>query len=203
MGARAYAARSRLADCMILSNVDILRAIETQRIIIDPLGGQDVSRPPFNTSSVDLRLAPTISVPMGDAPMEIRVDRPYNREFYARNSTQHEITRERPYNLEPNVFVLVKTLERVTLQTTVEATYYAARIEGRSSLARYGLLVHFTAPTIHAGFSGPITLEIINLGRNPISLHPNIYICQLIIECLSSCPDDAPNQFRGQVAPTG
>jgi dCTP deaminase len=188
---------------VILSNVDILAAIDDNKLVIDPLGGRDVSRPPFNTSSIDLRLGETISVPKADAPIEIRPDRPYNREFYARNSTQHTISAERPYNLEPRVLVLAQTLERVTFPIIGDGPYYAARIEGRSSLARYGLLVHFTAPTIHAGFSGPITLEMINFGHYAISLHPNIYICQLIIECLSSCPSNAPNQFRGQAAPTG
>lgn len=188
---------------MILSNTHILAAINAGQIVIDPLGGRDTSRPPFNTSSIDLRLGPTISVPKGDDPINIRLDRPYNREFYARNSERHEITNERPYNLEPNHFVLGQTLERVSFPMTGDGPFYAARIEGRSSFARYGLLVHFTAPTIHAGFSGPITLELINLGHYPISLHPDVYICQLIIECLSGRPGDAPNQFRGQVSPTG
>jgi len=187
---------------MILSNVDILAAIDAGRIGIDPLGGRDVSRPPFNTSSIDLRLAPTVSIPK-EAPVSLRLDQPYDRDFYARNSIREEITNARPYTLEPNCFVLAQTLERVAFPMTGEGPCYAARIEGRSSLARYGMLVHFTAPTIHSGFSGPITLEIINLGHNNISLTPGVSICQLIIEVLSSRPNDAPNQFSGQESPTG
>jgi dCTP deaminase len=54
---------------------------------------------------------------------------------------------------------------------------YAARVEGRSSHARRGILVHFTAPTIHSGFKGPIALEIKNLRATAIDLTPNVYIC--------------------------
>ncbi len=80
---------------------------------------------------------------------------------------------------------------------------YAARVEGRSSRARLGMLVHFTAPTIHSGFFGPIALEIINLGPNDIALVPNVYICQLIVETVSEAPVKAPNQFAGQERPAG
>ena len=80
---------------------------------------------------------------------------------------------------------------------------YSARVEGKSSLARCGMLVHFTAPTIHSGFYGPITLEIINLGASGILLYPEMFVCQLIIEEVRGQPVDAPNQFRGQQGPTG
>ena len=65
------------------------------------------------------------------------------------------------------------------------------------------MLVHFTAPTVHSGFDGKITLEIINLGPNTIALTPRVFICQLIIEQLSGTPNDAPNQFFGQTRPAG
>jgi dCTP deaminase len=107
--------------------------------------------------------------------------------------------------LQPNKFILARTVEKVAfpLCDTVGCTTFAARVEGKSSFARCGLLVHFTAPTIHAGFTGTITLEIINLGPFPIILEPKMYICQLIIEEVSGNPTDAPNQFRGQSAPAG
>ncbi len=79
----------------------------------------------------------------------------------------------------------------------------AARVEGRSSFARCGLLVHFTAPTIHAGFNGRITLELINLGSIPILLYPEAYICQLIIEQVVGTPLKNDSQFQGQTKPSG
>ena len=65
-------------------------------------------------------------------------------------------------------------------------------------MTRCGILIHFTAPTIHAGFEGTITLEIINLGPIEFLLYPDMRICQLIIEEVKGIPTDAPNQFRGQ-----
>jgi dCTP deaminase len=79
----------------------------------------------------------------------------------------------------------------------------AARIEGKSSYARCGLLVHFTAPTIHAGFKGTITLEIMNLGPYAISLRPQMPICQLIIEEVRGVPFRSDSQFQGQSQPAG
>jgi dCTP deaminase len=187
---------------MILSNVDILAAIDAGRIVIDPLGARDVSGPPFQTSAIDLRLAPTITVPE-KLTMSHRLDAKYDRVAAARNAKQHEISDERPYILKPNCFALAQTLELVGFPILPDGPYYAARIEGRSSLARYGMMVHFTAPTIHTAFSGPITLELINLGHNDIILTPNVYVCQLIVEQLSSRPVKTPNQFTGQVKPSG
>ncbi|HWY76967.1 MAG TPA: hypothetical protein VN281_15195, partial [Verrucomicrobiae bacterium] len=79
----------------------------------------------------------------------------------------------------------------------------SARVEGKSSLARCGVIVHFTAPTIHAGFEGTITLEMINLGPLNFLLYPDIYICQLIIEEVKGIPTETPNQFKGQNHPAG
>jgi dCTP deaminase len=79
----------------------------------------------------------------------------------------------------------------------------AARVEGKSSLARCGLLVHFTAPTIHAGFEGTITLEMINLGAYPILLYPGMEISQLIVEQVVGTPRAAASQFQSQSTPVG
>jgi dCTP deaminase len=79
----------------------------------------------------------------------------------------------------------------------------AARVEGKSSYARCGLLVHFTAPTIHAGFSGTITLELYNLGPVNISLYPGAPICQLIVEVVLGVPFRNDSQFQNQKKPAG
>ncbi|HTN02940.1 MAG TPA: hypothetical protein VL132_13730, partial [Planctomycetaceae bacterium] len=66
-----------------------------------------------------------------------------------------------------------------------------------------GLLVHFTAPTIHAGFSGIVTLELINLGPLPVLLYPGAPICQLIVEEVSGVPFRNDSQFQSQARPGG
>ena len=100
--------------------------------------------------------------------------------------------------------ILAQTFENVNFPLNSEGEVtYSARVEGKSSLARCGILIHFTAPTIHAGFSGPITLEIINLGPFTFLLSPGMYICQLIIEEVKGTPLSAPNQFSGQSTQAG
>lgn len=64
-------------------------------------------------------------------------------------------------------------------------------------------MVHFTAPTIHAGFKGTITLEIINLGPLSLVLTPELRICQLIVETVEGEPLPARSQFHGQETPSG
>lgn len=104
--------------------------------------------------------------------------------------------------LEPRVFLLGRTVEKVSLPLLTGQSL-AARIEGKSSFARCGLLVHFTAPTVHAGFDGTLTLEMINLGSAGISLFTGMSICQLILETVLGDPDPHPSQFQGQITPAG
>ena len=105
-----------------------------------------------------------------------------------------KVGRGQKFALEPGAFVLGYTLERVEL-----SDYLAARVEGRSSLARLGVSVHQTAPTIQAGFSGQIRLEIANLGPFTILLEPGMPFCQLIVERLSSPAASArESRWQGQ-----
>lgn len=98
--------------------------------------------------------------------------------------------------LYPGQFALSSTREYVHLKHEGKL---AARVEGRSSLARLGLVVHLTAPTIHAGFSGRIVLEMYNFGPYPLELPPGVNVCQLIIERLGTTPSGKPTtQFQGQ-----
>jgi dCTP deaminase len=187
---------------MILSNVEILDAINVGAIRIEPLAGRNPSDKPFNTSAVDLRLDPTITVPRKSGGVSYRLD-DYDKAFMELNGDSFTITNEQPYSLEPGKFILGRTKEIVDFPIQPGQQVYAARVEGKSSHARRGLLIHFTAPTIHSAFEGPITLEIINLGATPVLLLPNIYICQLIIEKVSGTPQSAPNQFSKQTRPSG
>jgi dCTP deaminase len=104
--------------------------------------------------------------------------------------------------LNPNQFLLSMTREKVGSPISGQL---AARVEGRSSLARLGLRIHMTAPTIHAGFIGKIALEIHNAGPFPLRLKPGVAICQLIIEQVSSLPSGASisERFQGQQSAKG
>jgi dCTP deaminase len=104
--------------------------------------------------------------------------------------------------IAPHQFVLVRTLEMVELPETGRL---AARVEGRSKYARLGLSVHITAPTIHAGFTGKITLEMINHGPFHLKIRPNkSRLCQLILEMVSNVPSRGGSAtFSHQATPLG
>lgn len=191
---------------MILSNSVIQKAIKAGHIIIDPPPEvpQDGSVDnPFNPTSLDLRLNNTFSKPKANRPYTFDIRKGNMASFMADNYEQKTID-EGGYALDPNTFIISNTKEYIELPCTDSSKpIYGARIEGRSSLARCGLLVHFTAPTIHAGFKGTITLEILNLGANPITLFPDMYICQLIFERVEGEIYEAPSQFQGQTTPEG
>jgi len=188
---------------MILSNVEIIRCLDAGLFSIEPLAGNDPTQSPFNTSAVDLRLGDEVTVPDEGAPIQLDLRKPGIAKFWAQHSQTHKITEAQPFSLKPNRLVLAKTLERVDFPLNDEGGCFSARVEGRSSLARCGILVHFTAPTIHAGFAGTITLEIINLGVHDFLLIPEMFVCQLIVEEVKGNPADAPNQFKGQTSPAG
>lgn len=185
---------------MILSNVEIVACIQTNAFRINRIAGMDPARPPFNTSAVDLRLADEIFVPdQPQQPAQLDLTVPGIAQYLAQHGQRVMISRSQPYSLEPQKLVLARTHEEVDFSIPPAGTpVYSARVEGKSSLARCGILVHFTAPTIHAGFRGTITLEIINLGPQKLLLTPDMYVCQLIIEEVKGFPIPAPNQFSGQ-----
>lgn len=165
---------------MILSDVDIKKAIKEGRIIIKP-------KPDFKeqlgSSSLDLRLGYDFRV------MKHRknpyVD-PSDPSTIDGMTDLIKISKNEPYVVHPNEFVLATTFEWVEW-----ADDLAARVEGRSSLGRLGLVIHSTAGHIDAGWRGNITLELRNIGMVPILLHPKMRVCQLIFEPLSS-PAEVP-----------
>jgi len=198
---------------MILSNVAIQDALDRGALVIrpepSPRQGTDLQRSPFQTTAVDLRLSDEISYFREGLPVNIDLRRGRFETLFSSNSMTEKLTEERPFALNPQKMVLGRTLEWVELPLPMagndasESSCLAARVEGRSSYARCGLLVHFTAPTIHAGFKGHITLELINLGRIPVLLFPNIPICQLIVERVEGTPFRNDSQFQGQIRAGG
>lgn len=192
---------------MILSNTAIFEALDKGWFKLSPeptprtpdLGATC----PFQTTAVDLRLGSEIAYFREGLAINIDLRQGGFAGLFGPNSETRKITDEQPFVLFPNKLVLGKTLERVELPLNSSGPTLAARVEGKSSYARCGLLVHFTAPTIHAGFSGTITLELINLGPIPISLFPGAPICQLILEEVKGVPFRNDSQFQGQTTAGG
>ena len=91
------------------------------------------------------------------------------------------IQENHPFILKSKSFVLAYTREYIKLPN-----YLAARVEGRSSLARVGISIHQTAPTVHATFEGQLRLEILNNGTLDCALTPGMKFCQLVVERLGS-----------------
>jgi dCTP deaminase len=187
---------------VILSNREVLAAVADGGIVIDPPLHDDLKKPPFNSTAIDLRLGPKITVPR-TAPVALRLDRTYDARYVALNSDEYVINEAQPYCLDRDRFVLARTEESISLPVRPGRPAYAARVEGKSSRARLGMLVHFSAPTVHSGFQGPIALEIINLGPNSIQLVPHAYICQIVFEMVAGTPELTPSQFRGQRTASG
>ena len=111
---------------------------------------------------------------------------PYDPSTQENMTEEVTISKNEPYVIHPNEFVLASTYEWVEWGDDM-----AARVEGRSSLGRLGLVVHSTASHIDAGWRGVITLELRNIGMVPILLHPKMRVCQLMFEPLSS-PAECP-----------
>ena len=199
---------------MILSRAEIRRAIESRAIIVEP----EPEGRQYSTTSLDLRLGEGFQswdmekmAGLSQAGIDYSLDASKVERFSylgRRFLVPLETDAEGCHILRPGEFVLGITHEWVELPL---AAGVAARVEGRSTLARMGLAVHLTAPTIHAGWEGKITLEMVNLGGWPIKLRPReLRICQLVFERVGELPDfenenesDSPPQFRGQQSPAG
>lgn len=192
---------------MALSNVEITKALRDGRLKVEPApaplpGAEDT---PYDTTAVDLRLGNEVAVVKDKQPISIDLrKRKFADLLSDTNTDTYEITEAQPFTLSPSKFVLAKTLETVELPILDGGRSLCARVEGKSSYARCGMLVHFTAPTIHSGFKGTITLEIINLGPINILLYPGMYICQLILDTVDGAkPVPKKSQFHGQARPGG
>jgi dCTP deaminase len=178
---------------MLMSDRDIRASIEAGLIGLDPLE-MGLLQP----SSIDVRLD--------------RFFRLFDNHKYAfidPAEQQDELTRlievdpKEPFILHPGEFVLGSTYEFVTLPDDV-----AARLEGKSSLGRLGLLTHSTAGFVDPGFRGHVTLELSNVATLPIKLWPGMKIGQLCFFKLTS-PSEHPygsekysSRYQGQRGPT-
>jgi dCTP deaminase len=165
---------------MILSDRDIKKALKEGKIIIKP---KPNLKEQLGSSSIDLRLGNNFRVFKHRKQPYIDPFDPTTTEGMTEEIT---VRKNEPYVIHPNEFVLASMLEWVEWTPDL-----AARVDGRSSLGRLGLVIHSTAGHIDAGWRGVLTLELRNIGMVPILLYPGMRICQLIFEELSS-PAEVP-----------
>lgn len=185
---------------MVLTDREIQIAIDQGQIRIAPAPVPER----FSSTSVDLTLAPQIrtwraAAPDGGTPLILEPGSPgYHHQLTAERHTDSLELQPDGYVIPPQGFVLAWTAEHISLPSHARL---AARVEGKSSLARCALTVHVTAPTIHAGFDGQIQLEICNIGPLHVRLTPGMPICQLIFEQTFGTPAKGyQGQFAGQGA---
>jgi dCTP deaminase len=181
---------------MILADREIQKLLKNGLISIEPKPPLDA----YDSTAVDLTLDPLIRIFRTNVPgFVFDPGAPgYKATELIRSATDTVIIPEQGWELPRGTLVLGWTKERVDLDFKGRV---AALVEGKSGLARIGLGVHVTAPTIHAGFPGRIQLELVNHGPVPIKLRPGMAICQLIIETIKGTPSKAhKSQFHGQSA---
>jgi len=182
-----------VAATSVLSDGTIRRLIAEGRVRVEPFDDTMVQ-----PASIDLRLGSSFRVFHNHRIGAIDLADP------PRNLTEHvEIGEAESFVIHPGEFVLGRTQEHVELPDDV-----VARIEGKSSLGRLGLIVHATAGFVDPGFKGTLTLEITNLTRVPIILWPGKPIAQLSFMALDQPAQrpyghpDLGSHYHGQIEAT-
>lgn len=189
----------------VLSNVTLLNYLLEGRIKIDPLPRFE-SDYSFDPCSVQLHMDDIVQEPKEDLKLAFDLSQIGQLSKTIDLIFEEIKIRDSGYVLEPGKLILANTKETICFPPPSKNgdRILAGRIEGRSSFARTGLLVHFTAPTIHSGFKGKITLELLNHGPMPLLLKPGLSICQLIVETVRGVPLlGNPSQFQNQNTPSG
>lgn len=173
---------------MVLSDVDIGKEIRAGRLKFDP----PIDEKRIGSSSIDLLLHEDLTI-LPKSQEQGMIVAPGPTTNIMRIVTKHSKSEAIPdgiYQLQPHHLILGRTVEQVHLPDDL-----AARVEGKSSLARLGLSVHMTAPTVMAGFQGYLVLEMYNAGPFTIQLTHKMEIAQLILERLETPPDQG---YRGR-----
>lgn len=180
---------------MALSDRDIRRYIAEGKIRIHPPIDEAVQLGPC---SVDLTLSNSFAAFEYSRLPYIDTRRPAEGQTIMRTI---EVADDEPFVLQPGELVLASTRETLELDDDV-----LARLEGRSSLARLGIIVHGTAGVFDPGWRGKAVLELGNLGRMAVALYPGMRICAFSFETVSSSVmtpyrDKINNKYAGQVTP--
>ncbi len=177
----------------VLSDHDIAASLASGRVKVDPYDAADLQ-----PSSVDLHLDRSFRVFRNNRYpyIDVRAPQPDLTDLLS-------IGDEEPFVLHPGEFVLGQTIEWVELPDDL-----VARLEGKSSLGRLGLLIHSTAGYVDPGWKGKLTLELSNVAKLPIALYFGMKIGQISFFEMSS-PVDRPygssglgSKYQGQSEPT-
>ena len=177
----------------VLSDRDIRAAIDAGRIVVRPYDPADLQ-----PSSIDLHLDRSFRVFRNNRYPFIDV-----REVQPDLTEMLRIENDEPFILHPGEFVLGQTLEWVELPDDL-----VARLEGKSSLGRLGLLIHSTAGYVDPGWKGTLTLELSNVANLPIALYFGMKIGQISFFEMSSAVDrpygsaELGSKYQGQSEPT-
>lgn len=175
---------------MILSDRTIREYLLQGRIGIDPIDYKDIQ-----PSSIDLHLGYEF----------IRCQETGIIDTLSSARAAGKLVGEKDYAfiIEPGQFALGTTVERISVPDDL-----VARIEGKSSLGRLGLMVHITAGFVDPGFQGQLTLELYNVNKSPIVLHPGMKIAQISFMKMTT-PADRPygteglgSHYQNQEGPT-
>ncbi|MET0562637.1 MAG: dCTP deaminase [Gaiellaceae bacterium] len=178
---------------MILSDRSIREELQAGRIVIDPLDERCIQ-----PSSVDLHVDSLFRVFRNDTTPYIDP-----REAQEDLTELVDVKEGGSFILHPGEFVLGSTLERVALPNDL-----VARLEGKSSLGRLGLLIHSTAGFVDAGWDGHLTLELSNVANLPIALYPGMKIGQISFLRMTTAADvpygsaSTGSKYQGQRGPT-
>ena len=178
---------------MILSDREIRTAIADRTLIIEPFDASMIQ-----PSSIDLHVDSQFRVFDNTRYPFIDVRKPMED-----LTSLREVGPDEPFILHPGEFVLGSTLEKVTLGDSI-----VARLEGKSSLGRLGLLIHSTAGFIDPGWDGHVTLELSNVANLPVTIYPEMKIGQISFVQLTepaATPygtGDIGSKYQGQRGPT-
>jgi dCTP deaminase len=180
---------------MILSDRDIIAALEAGRIRVDP--APDLATQ-LGSVSIDFRLGRTFMVFEHSRHSYIDPRQPQSIGDAMRTI---EVEDDEPFIMQPGDFALASTIESLELPDDL-----LGRLEGRSSIARLGITVHSTAAVFEPGWTGTATMELSNLGRMAVALYPGMRICAFSFETVSS-PVMTPYRskrnakYAGQITP--
>lgn len=190
---RARGARLANLAGVILSDRTLREQLAAGRIIIEPFDERCVQ-----PSSIDVKIGPLFRVFRNHTARVIDV-----KEDMSELTELVQIPDDGVFMLHPGDFVLASTLERIVVPVDM-----VARIDGKSSLGRLGLIIHSTAGFIDPGFDGHITLELTNIATLPITLYPNMKVGQVSFMMMTT-PADKPygsgaqgSKYQGQRGPT-